>query len=105
MRICLDVMGGDHGCGVMIAGAKAALAAGIPSRTQDFVMLDVGANAVCEPSHLAQFAIMGSIYAREILGKPKPRVGVLSNGSEDMKGTELTREAARLCGQLELNFV
>ena len=45
------------------------------------------------------------IYAKELLGKPKPRVGILSNGSEESKGTDLTREAAKLCRQLDLNFI
>jgi glycerol-3-phosphate acyltransferase PlsX len=48
---------------------------------------------------------MGDVYAREILGHAKPRVGVLSNGSEESKGNDLTREAARLCGLLDLNFI
>jgi glycerol-3-phosphate acyltransferase PlsX len=84
---------------------RPAIAARMPSRTGDFVLLDAGANATCEPLHLAQFAVMGSIYAREILGQPKPRVGVLSNGSEESKGNDLTREAARLCSMLDLNFI
>jgi glycerol-3-phosphate acyltransferase PlsX len=77
----------------------------MPSRTGDFVLLDAGANPICEPQHLAQFAVMGNIYAREILGHSKPRVGVLSNGSEESKGNELTREASRLCSKLDLNFL
>jgi len=89
-----------------IKGVKRpALAARMPSRTGDFVLLDAGATTTCEPLHLAQFAIMGNIYAREILGLAKPRVGVLSNGSEESKGNDLTREAARLCAQLDLNFI
>ena len=84
---------------------RPALAARMPSRTADFVLIDAGANPVCEPTHLAQFAVMGSVYAREILGKKNPRVGVLSNGSEESKGNDLTREAARLCGLLDLNFI
>jgi len=84
---------------------RPAITARMPSRTGDFVLLDAGANAICEPLHLAQFAVMGSIYAREILGQPKPRVGVLSNGSEESKGNDLTREAARLCSLLDLNFI
>ena len=48
---------------------------------------------------------MGSIYSREILGQHRPRVGILSNGSEETKGNDLTREAARLCAQLDLNFI
>ncbi len=84
---------------------RPALAARMPSRTNDFVLIDAGASPVCEPSHLAQFAVMGSIYAREILGHDHPRVGILSNGSEENKGNELTRLAARLCSQLDLNFI
>lgn len=84
---------------------RPAIAARMPSRTDDFILLDAGANPVCEPAHLAQFAVMGEVYAREILGLPRPRVGVLSNGSEVTKGNELTREAARLCAQLDLNFL
>ena len=84
---------------------RPAIAARMPSRTGDFVLLDAGANPVCEPQHLAQFAVMGNLYAREILGHVKPRVGVLSNGSEESKGNELTREAARLCAKLDLNFI
>ena len=83
---------------------RPAIACRFPSLSQDFIMLDCGANAVAEPSHLAQFAVMGSVYAGEILGKEKPRVGVLCNGTEDGKGTELTKETARLCAQLDLNF-
>jgi glycerol-3-phosphate acyltransferase PlsX len=84
---------------------RPALAARMPSRTRDFVLIDMGANPVCEPLHLAQFAVMGSVYAREILGHEKPRVGILTNGSEESKGTDLTRAAAQLCSQLELNFI
>ena len=84
---------------------RPALVCRMPSRTSDFVLLDAGANPVCEPSHLAQFAVMGDLYAREILGIAKPRVGVLSNGSEESKGNDLTREAARLCALLDLNYI
>ncbi|HOP96715.1 MAG TPA: phosphate acyltransferase PlsX [Verrucomicrobiota bacterium] len=84
---------------------RPAIAARMPSRTGDFVLLDAGANDVCEPLHLAQFAVMGSIYAREVMGVAKPRVGILSNGSEETKGNDLAREAARLTAQLDLNFI
>jgi glycerol-3-phosphate acyltransferase PlsX len=84
---------------------RPAIAARMPSRTGDFVLLDAGANDVCEAPHLAQFAVMGNVYAKEILGLSKPRVGILSNGSEETKGNDLTREAARLCSQLDLNFI
>jgi len=84
---------------------RPAIACRFPSLNQDFVMLDCGANAVAEPSHLAQFAVMGSVYAQGILALPKPRVGVLSNGTEESKGNDLTRATAKLCAQLDLNFM
>ncbi len=84
---------------------RPAIAARMPSRSHDFILLDVGANAACEPLHLAQFAVMGNLYAQEMFGLKKPRVGVLSNGTEETKGNELTRETARLCALLDLNFI
>ena len=84
---------------------RPAIACRFPSLNQDFIMLDCGANAVAEPSHLAQFAVMGSVYAHGVLGVAKPRVGVLSNGTEESKGNELTRATAKLCAQLDLNFM
>jgi len=84
---------------------RPAIACRFPSLNQDFILLDAGANATAEPSHLAQFAVMGSAYAKGVLGVDKPRVGILSNGTEETKGTELTRETARLCAKLDLNFI
>lgn len=84
---------------------RPAIATVIPSDCNEFVLIDGGATPDCKPIHLLQFAIMGSIYSREILGYPTPRVGVLSNGTEEIKGTDLTREAAKLCQQIDLNFV
>jgi phosphate acyltransferase len=84
---------------------RAAIASLVPSRTQDFILVDAGANHECRPIHLAQFAVMGSVYSREMLGHAKPRVGVMSNGTEESKGNELTRESAKLCARLELNFI
>jgi glycerol-3-phosphate acyltransferase PlsX len=84
---------------------RPAIAARMPSRTQDFVLLDAGANDVCEPLHLAQFAVMGNVYAKALLGVSQPRVGILSNGSEETKGNDLTRGAAKLCRLLDLNFI
>ncbi len=89
------VAGVDRGC----------IATVIPRQGNEFVLLDAGANIECKPCHLAQFAVMGSVYSREVLGHAKPRVGVLSIGTEDSKGNELTLEAFRLCKQLDLNFI
>lgn len=70
------------------------------------VLLDVGANAECKPENLRQFAIMGSIYSRTILGVRNPRVGVMSIGEEDIKGTDLTKETARLLKDSSpINFI
>jgi glycerol-3-phosphate acyltransferase PlsX len=84
---------------------RPAIATLMPSRTKDFILLDAGANHECKPLYLAQFAVMGNVYSREVLGCQKPRVGVLSNGTEESKGNELTRESAKLCRQLDLNFI
>jgi len=84
---------------------RGAIAAVIPAPDNEFVLLDSGANIECKPLHLAQYAIMGSIYSREILGYKDPRVGILSIGTEDSKGNELTLAAFRLCKRLALNFV
>jgi phosphate acyltransferase len=89
------IPGVDRGC----------IATVIPRQENEFVLLDAGANIECKPIHLAQFAVMGSVYSREILGRKKPRVGILSVGTEDSKGNELTLEAFKLCRQLDLNFI
>lgn len=84
---------------------RPAIATIMPANKAEFVLIDAGANPDCKPQHLVQFAIMGSIYSREILGHKRPRVGILCNGTEEMKGTELTREALRLCQRVDLNFI
>ena len=89
------VHGVDRGC----------IATVIPRQGNEFVLLDAGANIECKPYHLAQFAVMGHVYSRDVLGRKKPRVGVLSIGTEDSKGNELTLEAFRLCKFLDLNFI
>ncbi|MGC8838650.1 MAG: phosphate acyltransferase PlsX [Anaerolineae bacterium] len=59
-------------------------------------MLDVGANTDCRPQWLQQFALMGSIYAERVLGVERPRVGLVSNGEEETKGSQLVQEAYQL---------
>ena len=85
--------------------SRGAIATVIPAPDNEFVLLDSGASVECKPWYLAEFAIMGSVYAREILGVKRPRVGILSNGTEDNKGTEMTLEAFRICRKLDLNFI
>jgi len=90
----------------MIEGVdRPALAATIPTRRQPAILLDVGASVECRPSHLLQFAVMGSVYARVAFGHDAPRVGLLSIGEEATKGNELTREAHQLLKDAPLNFI
>jgi phosphate acyltransferase len=84
---------------------RPCIATVIPAPKNEFVLLDSGASIECRPTHLVQFAVMGSIYSREILGYKNPRVGILSNGTEVNKGTELTRETYKLCKKTDLNFI
>ena len=85
---------------------RPAIAVVMPTITHQAVLLDVGANVDCKPRHLVQFAIMGNVYARDILGRPHPRVGLLSIGEEESKGNELTREAFKeMEGEHSLNFI
>ncbi|MCQ2406664.1 MAG: phosphate acyltransferase PlsX [Oscillospiraceae bacterium] len=75
---------------------RAALAPVLPAGEHGVMVLDVGGTAECKPEYLLQFAFMGSFYASKILGYNKPRVGLLCNGTEDCKGTEMTRETFAL---------
>jgi len=84
---------------------RACIATVIPTREHEFVLLDAGAGVECRANQLVHFAVMGSIYAREVLGHKNPRVGLLSNGAEPNKGTELTLEAYKLCQLVDLNFI
>lgn len=89
-----------------IQGVKRpALTAVIPTRTGQAVAVDIGANADCKPLFLLQFGIMGSIYARNLLGVENPRVGLLSNGEEEGKGNQLVKETFPLFQESELNFI
>lgn len=84
---------------------RPGIATVIPTPENDFVLLDAGANVEAKPNHLVHYAIMGSVYSSQVLGYERPRVGLLCNGTEESKGNELTREAYRLCRQLDLNFI
>jgi len=85
---------------------RPALAAVFPnSKGTATVLVDVGANVDCKAQHLEQFAVMGAVYYRVIFGAPHPRLGLLSIGTEDHMGNELTREAFGLLRKLPFNFV
>jgi glycerol-3-phosphate acyltransferase PlsX len=91
----------------MIPGVdRPALASAFPTlKGRPVVVVDVGANVDCDPTMLAQFAIMGDIYSRVIFRTPKPRVGILSIGEEEHKGNDLTRAATPLLKSLPIHFV
>jgi glycerol-3-phosphate acyltransferase PlsX len=84
---------------------RPALAAVLPNRQGRTVLLDVGANVDSKPVHLREFAVMGHFYAQEVLGTPSPRIGLMSIGEEEGKGTDLTREVFKVLKTTGLNFV
>jgi phosphate acyltransferase len=99
------VAAATFGLGRLEGVKRPAIITIMPTADHFFVLLDAGANPECEPLHLFHFAVMGATYAREMLGIKNPRVGILSNGSEEFKGTELTQAAAELCKNSSLNFL
>ena len=84
---------------------RPALTAVVPNIKGKTVLLDVGANATCKSRHLEEFAVMGSLYAEEVLKISTPRVGLMSMGEEESKGTDLTREVHAALKESHLNFV
>lgn len=85
---------------------RPGIATVFPSPTGRFVLLDAGANVDSEPENLVQWAIMGEVYARQILGVQEPRIGILSVGEEDTKGNELTKETFKRLSALKgIRFV
>jgi glycerol-3-phosphate acyltransferase PlsX len=118
MRICFDlaktgdvdavVSAGNSGammaCGLFVLGRlngveRPAIVTTFPTRAGQCALLDMGANVDPRPTVLAQFAVLGSVYARLLHRKTRPRVGLLSNGEEEHKGTALTRGAHQLLGR------
>jgi phosphate acyltransferase len=120
MGLAIDAVAEGHADGVVSAGNTGALMAlakfilktlpGIdrpaiasffPTRRGESVMLDLGANIDCDPENLVQFALMGDVFARTVLGLVEPCVGLLNVGSEDLKGNDVVRRAsARLRGAM-----
>jgi len=91
--------------GVLPGVDRPAIAVVLPNLKARTVLLDVGANVDPKPWHLVQYALMGHVYARDILGIPAPRVGLLSVGEEEGKGNELVREVFKTLEGTPLNFV
>jgi glycerol-3-phosphate acyltransferase PlsX len=95
MKVLGTLQGVDRPC----------LAAILPSlKGTPTVLLDVGANVDCKPEHIAQFALMGGVFAEEVIGVQHPKIGILSVGEEDAKGSEVTRQASASLRGLDINF-
>jgi glycerol-3-phosphate acyltransferase PlsX len=123
IRVCFELVKRGEACGMVSAGNSGAVMAGavfilgrlpaverpgiisvLPALKGHSLLLDMGANVDCKPVHLVQFALMGEVYARRVLGVAKPTVAVLSNGEEESKGTDLTRAAAAALKKAPIDF-
>jgi len=69
------------------------------------VAIDVGANVACKPAHLLQYGLMASVFAREVLGMKRPRVGLLNVGEEEAKGHDLIRQTFEMLAGADLDFI
>ena len=115
MRVAIDAVASGEASGVVSAGNTGALLAlakiviktlpGIdrpamaaigPSARGDVVMLDLGANVHCDARNLVEFAVMGDVFARTVLGLTAPSIGLLNVGSEELKGDDTLRLAAEM---------
>ena len=85
--------------------SRPGIATIMPTETNLFILIDAGANLDARSEHLLDYALMGSIFSEEILGYKKPRVGLLSIGSEDVKGNTLTKDTFKLLSEAPINFV
>ncbi len=125
MRVAIDLVAAGQAAGVVSAGNsgallalakivlktlpgidRPALAAIAPSARGDIVMLDLGANVACDARNLVEFAVMGDVMARTVLGLTEPSIGLLNVGSEEQKGDERIRAAAEALrdGPFAANF-
>ena len=115
MRLAIDAVASGEAAGVISAGNtgallalakiviktlpgldRPALAALMPSARGDVIMLDLGANVACDHRNLVEFAVMGDVFARAVLGLPHPAIGLLNVGSEELKGDDRVRQAAEV---------
>ncbi len=91
--------------GLLPGVERPAIAAALPSLAGFTVLIDAGANVDPKPRHLFQFAVMGHVYSRDIIGKDNPRVGLLSVGEEEGKGNELVKDTFESLRGSSLNFI
>jgi glycerol-3-phosphate acyltransferase PlsX len=123
IRICFELVKSGEASAMVSAGNSGAVLAGamfvlgridgvdrpaiisvLPALRGHPLMLDMGAVVDCKPLHLVQFALMGEVYSRRVLGSARPRVAILSNGEEESKGTDLTRAAAEALRRAPIDF-
>jgi len=124
IRVCFQLVKAGQASAMVSAGNSGAVMAGaifvlgrpagverpaiisaLPAPRGAPILLDMGAVVDCKAIHLVQFALMGEVYARRVIGVPRPRVAILANGEEESKGTELTRTAAAALRRSSLHFV
>src|SRR5215468_2445788 len=91
--------------GLLPGVERPAIATALPSLSGFTVLIDAGANVDPKPRHLFQFAVMGHVYSRDIIGKDNPRVGLLSVGEEEGKGNELVKDTFESLRGSSLNFI
>ena len=102
--------------GAMVSGAlfivkrlpgidRPAIGTFIPSLTGQVLVVDAGANTVCKSHNISQFALMGAVYYRALMKCQNPRVGILSNGEEESKGTDVLKQAHAHLKESSLNYV
>ena len=103
--------GASVACGMFIMGRipgveRPALASVMPTEKAPSIIVDVGANVDCKPHHLFQFALMADAFAKDILGRENPRIGLLSIGEEEGKGNTQVKEAYEIFKMAQnLNFL
>ncbi len=121
MRLAIDAVAAGEAAAIVSAGNTGALMAmakfvlrtmsGIdrpaiasffPTLRSESVMLDLGANVQCDASNLVQFAVMGNVFARAVLGVREPSMGILNVGAEEFKGHEAVKDAAAILREADL---
>ena len=121
MRLAIDAVGSGEAAGVISAGNTGALmamakfvlktlpgidrpaiAAYYPTQRGESVMLDLGANVDCDADNLVQFAVMGEVFARNVLGLENPSIGILNVGAENLKGNEAVKKASMMLQETPL---
>lgn len=124
LRIAMQMVRSGEAVGCVSAGSTGAIVAGgvlivgripgidrpglgvpLPAVDRISMLIDVGATVRCKPLNLYQFALMGDVYMRKIIGAENPSIGLLSNGQEEVKGDELILEARDLFKRGKLNFI